>query len=194
MKEAKELGKLNHHKVDQPSFEEAAEIMDHLDRKKSDGPENSVIGQRARIPNDKVEAAVSFWKPIYFSVTAEGRLLNGVEAYDLGNAEHQVHPDKAIYIAMCNLMALTALRMMGDSWPTMEDAADLAAGTERERDIAGFWKNTYAPTLFQARWAWSAVMAVLAGDPTATKELIYNYKDQLPQEEAVSLISLDTNV
>lgn len=190
MKDAKEVGKLNNLKVGQPALDEAADIMEQLALKDEQGPTAAVIANKVRIPQDRLDKAVAFWKPIYFSVTAEGRLLNGVEAFDLGNEKHQVHPEKGPYIAMCNLMALSALKMMGESWPTMEDAANLSAGTERERDIADFWKKTYAPTIFQARWAWTAVMAIMAGEPTATQELLYKYQDQLPSPEVVNLVSL----
>jgi hypothetical protein len=173
--------KLNNLKVDNPSLGEAADFLEDLEKKKDSGPEEGIIAQRARIPGERLEAAMSFWKQIYLSYSVEGRLLNGIEAFDLGDEKrHHSQADKAPYIAMCNLMALEAILRMGDTWPTVEDPAKMAGGTERERDIADFWKKTFGPTLFQARWAWSAAMAVMAGEPSATQELLYQYKSQLP--------------
>lgn len=176
-----DVKKVNSLKLNHPSLGEAADYLEEIERRRGSGPDGSCIGQRARIPGEKLDAAVAFWKPIYLSYTVDGRLLNGIEAYDLGDDKLQNGKgDKAPYIAMCNLMALEAIRMMGESWPTIEEAVKLAAGTEKERDIADFWKKTFSPTKFQAEWAWHAAMAVMAGEPAATRELLYQYKDQLP--------------
>jgi hypothetical protein len=173
--------KVNNLKVSQPSFAQAADYLEELERKRGSGPDGSCISQRVRLEGRKIDEAVSFWKPIYLSYTVEGRLLNGIEAYDLGDDKLQNgKADKAPYIAMCNLMALEAIRMMGDNWPTIEDAEQLSAGTDKERDVADFWKKTFSPTMFQVKWAWAAAMAVLAGNPGAIRELLYQYKDQLP--------------
>lgn len=178
-----DVKKVNSLKVSQPSMAEAADYLEELERKRDSGPDGSCIGQRIRLPGDKIDAAVSFWKPIYLSYTVDKRLLNGIEAYDLGDDKLQGGKgkgDPGPYIAMCNLMALEAIRMMGDSWPTIEDAEQLSAGTEKEREIADFWKKTFSPTVFQVKWAWTSAMSVMAGNPAAIKELLYQYRDQLP--------------
>lgn len=174
--------KLTHLKQSRPGMADAADYLEEMERKKAAGPDGSAISQRVRVEGRKMDEAVAFWKKIYLSYTVEGRLLNGIEAYDLGDPKVQgkYDADQACYIAMCNLMALEALRMMGDSWPTVEHAEELAAGSERERDLADFWKKTFGPTVFQCQWAWSAAMAVMAGSPAATQELLYQYKEQLP--------------
>lgn len=142
----------------------------------------AAIERRVSIHSRKVEAAISFWKPIYFSKVVDGRLLNGIEAYQLGDESRtaQSECDKAPYIAMCNLMALEAIRMMGDQMPTAEKAVLLAYASDREKEIAVFWKEIFSPTEFQAEWAWKAALSVLAGDPVATSEILDNYKLQLP--------------
>ncbi len=139
-----------------------------------------VISQRVVIPLAKIEQALLFWKPIYLSVTIDGRHLNGIEAYNLGDPTKTDQPNQGPCIALCNLMALEAIRMMGDTMPTVEDPQSMVFGTEREQQIADFWKGTFAPTLFQAQWAWAAALAVMAGEPAATAELLETYTEQLP--------------
>ena len=141
----------------------------------------SAIASKVHIPISKIEQAINFWKPYYFDVVVEGRHLNGIEAYELGDPEKTpaAQVNQSVYIAMCNLMALEALRMMGDNTPTSTEAVLLAYATDREKEIAGFWKDNFAPTKFQVEWAWKAALAVMAGDPLATKDMIDNYRDQL---------------
>lgn len=143
---------------------------------------HAVLEKRVSVHTRKVDAALSFWKPIYFGHSVEGRLLNGIEAYELGDPKKTMGTkcDKAPYIAMCNLMALEAIKMMGDQMPTAEKGILLAYASDREKDIARFWKDMFAPTEFQAEWAWKAVLAVLAGNPAAAHELLENYRLQLP--------------
>jgi hypothetical protein len=81
---------------------------------------------------------------------------------------------------MSNLMALEAIKIMGEQMPTAEKAALLAFASDREKEIAVFWKDMFAPTEFQAQWAWQAVLAVLVGNPAAQNEILVNYKEQLP--------------
>lgn len=142
----------------------------------------AVLDKRVSIHSRKIDAALSFWKPLYFSHSREGRLLNGIEAYELGD-ERKTHGskcNKTPYIAMCNLMALEALKRMGDQMPTAEKGVLLGYASDREKHIAEFWKLTFAPTEFQAEWAWKSVLAVLAGNPAAMSELLENYRLQLP--------------
>ena len=135
-----------------------------------------------------IEEAISFWRNVYLGTTvgkgSEARHLNGSEAYKLGSeegaAELELKMDKAPYIAMCNLMALEALKMMGDQMPTTPEAAHLAFASEREKEICDFWHQTFAPTSFQAEWGWKAALSVMAGEPYSTEELLSNYKVQLP--------------
>jgi hypothetical protein len=143
---------------------------------------HAVIEKRVSIHTRKVDSAISFWKPIYFNHSREGRLLNGIEAYELGDEKRTPGSacDKAPYIAMCNLMALEAIKMMGDQMPTAEKGILLAYASEREKEISQFWKEMFAPTEFQAEWAWKGVLAVLAGNPAAAHELLENYRSQLP--------------
>jgi hypothetical protein len=138
-----------------------------------------VISQRVHVQPEKIERAISFWKPRYFDYIVEGRHLNGVEAYVLGDPSKTEHPNPVPYIAMCNLMALEALRMMGNQLPTVENPELMMLGSEREREISDFWKKCFAPTLFQVQWAWSAAMAVMAGEPGATAEILENYAHQI---------------
>lgn len=180
MKKDNDVGKLGSLALNKLDLEQAYRLFDSLDSKRGTHPEESCIAQHVAVPMDKVDSAINFWKPLYFNVTTEGRLLSGIETYELGDPKHRVHPDKAPYIAQCNLMALEAIKMMGDHWPTVEDPQDFVFGSEREKEVAKFWKDTFAPTLFQTQWAWTGVMAVLAGEPMATRELLYDYKDQLP--------------
>jgi len=142
----------------------------------------AAIEKRVYVQPAKVDAAIAFWKPIYFNVTIDGRLINGIEAYELGDEKKTpgVKCDKAPYIAMSNLMALEAIKIMGEQMPTAEKAALLAFASDREKEIAVFWKDMFAPTEFQAQWAWQAVLAVLVGNPAAQNEILVNYKEQLP--------------
>lgn len=149
-------------------------------KKSTDG--EAALSRREHIPPDKIEEAISFWKPIYFSRTIEGRHLNGIEAYELGDPSktNGGEVERGPYIAMCNLMALEAIRMLGDNMPTAEDPNLFAFATENEREIADFWKKNFAPTKFQAEWAWHAALAVLSGSEIAYDEMLVNYKEQLP--------------
>lgn len=178
MSDPKEIGKLKNKAVQKANLDTALHFFDDIDKKRE---LNSIISQKVQIPMDKVNTAIAFWKPLYFSVVTEGRLLNAAEAYDLGDEKvHGIKANKVPYIAMCNLMALEAMKIMGDTWPTVEDPDDMLYGTEREREVAKFWKATFAPSAFQTQWAWSGVMSVMAGNPTATQEFLDNYKEQLP--------------
>lgn len=165
--------------IDPIAMERLYEMIEQK-MKSEDG--HAVIDKRVSIHARKIEQALSFWKPVYFSHANEGRLLNGIEAYELGDEKKTVDSkcDKAPYIAMCNLMALEALRMMGNQMPTAEKGILLAYASEREMAISKFWKEMFAPTEFQAEWAWKAVLAVLAGNPGAAEELLENYRRQLP--------------
>jgi len=167
------------HKVNVTTPADVVDVLQDIQRQR-ESETKSVIAQRVIVPMDKVERAIQFWKPIYFSATKEGRLLNGIEAYELGDPKITPKPDKGPFIAMCNLMALECLKMMGDHWPTVDDAKLLAFGTEREREVADFWHQQFAPTAFQADWAWKGCMAVLAGEPHSTSELLVSFRDQLP--------------
>jgi hypothetical protein len=180
MKDNKEVGKLVNKKIERFDLDQAYKLFENLDNKKGSGPEGACIAQHVQVPMDKVERAIEFWKPLYFSVTTEDRGLNGAEAYDLGDPKLHAKPDPVPYIAQCNLMALEGIRMMNAHWPTVANVAEMMFGSEREKEVADFWKKTFAPTLFQAQWAWTGVMAVLAGEPVATTELLERYKDQLP--------------
>lgn len=142
----------------------------------------AVLDKRVSVPNRKVETALSFWKRIYFSHEVEGRLLNGIEVYELGDPKKTPDSrcDKAPYIAMCNIMALEAIIMMGNEMPTAEKAILLAYASDREKEISKFWKVAFAPTEFQAEWAWKAALAVLAGNPAAINEMLDEYRLQLP--------------
>lgn len=143
---------------------------------------HKVIEKRVSVQTRLVDSAISFWKPVYFNHSKEGRLLNGIEAYELGDEKLTpgVACDKGPYIAMCNLMALEAIKMMGNQMPTAEKGILLGYASDREKDVAQFWKEMFAPTEFQAEWAWQAVLAVLAGNPAATHELLENFRSQLP--------------
>lgn len=165
--------------VNQRDLEESLDEFE-WQQKAAEKPQHGVLFCRVHVDQAKVDKAIAFWKPLYFNLTKEGRHLNGIEAYALGDEKVTARSDKAPYIAMCNLMALEALRRMGDHNPTQEDPTLLAHGTERERDIADFWKKTFAPTECQVRWAWQGAMAVMAGEPNATDEILEHYQDQLP--------------
>lgn len=176
----RDLGKTRSQlKVDNLSPNEIADILQNIQRQK-ESEEKAVIAGKVRIPEEKIERAIAFWKPVLFSVTKEGRQLNGIEAYELGDEKKTGKPDQAPFIAMSNLMALEAMRMMGEHWPTVEDAALLAFGTEKEHEVADFWHSNFAPLAFQAEWAWKACMAVMAGAPGATREMLEDYQAQLP--------------
>lgn len=167
------------HRVNVQTPADIVDILENIHKQK-DAELRRVIVQRVHIPASKLERPIEFWKNIYISTKKEGRFLNGIEAYELGDPKITPDPNKGPYIAMCNLMALEAIRMMGDDWPTIEDAKYLALGTDREVEIASFWHDVFAPTGFQSEWAWKAAMAVMAGEPFSTKELLVNYQDQLP--------------
>ncbi len=178
----KDVGKLSRLKPSNPNIIDVGEAIVNIDEHKGDKPLEAIIPQRMHIQSEHIERATQFWKPLYFNIRSEGRLLNGIEAYELGDDKIRAgkQPDKIPYIAMSNLMALEALRLLGDTWPTVEAPEELMFGTDREKLVADFWKDTFAPTAFQANWAWSGVLAVLAGEPGATRELLYAYKEQLP--------------
>lgn len=165
--------------IDPIAMERLYEMIEQ--RMKSDEG-HAVIEKRISVHARKVEQALAFWKPVYFSHSREGRLLNGIEAYELGDEKKTVDSkcDKAPYIAMCNLMALEAIKMMGEQMPTAEKGILLSYASDREKEISAFWKEMFAPTEFQAEWAWKAVLAVLAGNPAASTELLDNYRQQLP--------------
>lgn len=165
--------------VNSQNPDEISDVLADIARQK-EAEEKRAIASKVRIPPDRIEAAIQFWKPVYFSVTKEGRFLNGVEAYELGDESKAEHPDKGPYVAMCNLMALEAMKMMGDHWPTVVDAQLMAFATDREKEVAEFWKQTFAPTTFQAEWAWKACLSVMAGAPQATKEMLEDFRVQLP--------------
>lgn len=161
--------------------EEIARIMMVMIQQKQSKDGVAAIPQKVRIDTRKVEQALTFWKPYYFDVHVDGRHLNGIEAYELGDPKKTpaAQVNQSVYIAMCNLMALEAIRMMGENIPTSTEAVLLAYATEREKEIADFWKKSFAPTIFQVEWAWKAALAVMAGDPMATAEILDNYRDQL---------------
>lgn len=140
------------------------------------------LSKRVPVPLEKIEEAIAFWKPVYFNHTVENRQLNGIEAYELGDPEKTPGSecDKGPYIAMCNLMALEAVKMMGDQMPTAHRGIMLAYASDREKEICKFWKDTFAPTEFQTDWAWSACLGALSGAQVATIELLDRYRDQLP--------------
>ncbi len=179
--EYKGLDKL---KIANPSLSELGDEYVAMDKLKGTSPDEKIISQKVTIPRAKIERAIQFWKPRYFDYTVEdkegSRLLNGIEAYELGDPKLHDPPNPVPYIAMCNLMALEALIRIGEQGPTTEKADRLGYGSEREKDISDFWKNTFAPTSFQANWAWTAVMAVLAGEPYSTADMIDRFQEQLP--------------
>ena len=166
-------------KVDNLTPDRIADILGDIQQQK-DASTLSVIAQKVDVSSGKIDLAMAFWKPVLFGTLKEGRQLNGIEAYELGDDKNNVNPDKGPYIAMCNIMALEALRIMGDHHPTVTDAKMMAFATDREKEVCDFWHQSFAPTAFQAEWAWKAVLAVLAGDPIATRELLDSYRDQLP--------------
>ena len=162
--------------------EKLSRLYEFILQSKASAEGYAAIVQRAEVSLKKIEAPIAFWKPVYFGVTMEGRHLNGIEAYELGDSEKNPGAacNKAPYIAMCNLMALEGIRMMGSRMPTSTEARLLAFATEREQEIAGFWKDQFAPTEFQVEWAWKATLSVLAGEPHSTRELLVDYKEQIP--------------
>lgn len=161
-------------------IDKVLEIYAAVQQKRATMKEEPAIARLDPPSMSKVEEAIAFWKPIYFDRLVDGRHLNGIEAYELGDPKKTTKPDKAPYIAMCNLMALEAIRRMGSQMPTATEAVLLAYASEREQEIADFWKNTFHPTEFQAEWAWKACLAVLVGDDLAQTELLVDYKKQLP--------------
>lgn len=177
--DAKEYGKLNRLKLDTPGLLDVGKAIVDIEEFAGKKPENTIIAKRVHVPIGKIELAVSYWKPVYFSAKTEGRLLNGAEATELGNPKLHNPPNPNILIAMCNLMALEALKRMGEFMPTVEDAEHLYKGIDREREIADFWKKTFAPTAFMAEWAWKAALAVMAGAPGASREILDDYREQL---------------
>jgi len=152
-----------------------------IEQKRKSMEDEAALTKRVHVSSSKLDTARSFWRPYYFDVLIEGRHLNGIEAYELGDPEKTPagQINKSVYIAMCNLMAIEGVRMMGEKMPTSTDAILLAFATKREKEIADFWKKNFAPTEFQVEWAWKAALAVMAGDPVATRELLEDYRDQL---------------
>ena len=138
--------------------------------------------KKAKVPLDKIESLIIFWKDRYFRFTIEGRHLNGMEAEELANPKYHEDPRNANnvpYIAMCNLMMLEAVRMMGDQNPTTTNVHKLPYASDREKAISDFWKKTFQPLAFQAEWAWSSALALMVGNPQAWSDLIDNYQEQL---------------
>ena len=166
--------------ITRPGIEDIGKFLVEIEDKEGIDPEHGLLTNRVHVPAEKIERAISFWKPIYFSEKRDGRFLNGAEAYDLGDPAKTPNPNKAPYIAMCNLMALEGLKMIGDYNVTVEDAEHMMFGNEREREIADFWKNVFSPTLFQSQWSLKAMIAVMSGEPYATADLLDRYQDQLP--------------
>lgn len=182
MKDQEGHGHLNKpvgHTLTKNSIEDVGREIVRIKEMEDFDPE-AIITQRVHIPAAKIEQAITFWKPLYFNYKKDKRLLNGIEAYELGDPKITPSPNAVPYIAMCNLITLEALLRMGDQSPTVEAATDLAYATEREREIADFWHKTFYPTEFQVEWAWTAAMAVMAGDPIATNEILEDYRQQLP--------------
>jgi len=161
---------------------ELGRLYEVIEQRKATANDDGVLTKIEYVPRAKVESALAFWKPAYFSIMIEGRHLNGIEAYELGDPEitKGAKCNKGPYIAMCNIMALEALLMMGEQMPTAEDGLLLAYASDREQEIATFWKETFAPTEFQAAWAWKAVLGVMAGNRFAISEMLENYQDQVP--------------
>jgi hypothetical protein len=166
-------------KVGQPGVKELCDIYEQMAVDKNHEPD-PIIVNRIRVPLDKVDRALAFWRPRYYEYTVENRNLNGIEAYDIGDPTKNDDPNPVPYIAMCNIMALEALVIMGESMPSVEDADKLLFGTDREKLIAKHWKETYACTSFQATWAVKSYLAILAGNKIAYQELLERYADQLP--------------
>jgi len=160
---------------------ELGRLWEIIEQRKASANGDAALTNKALIPRSKVEKALSFWKPAYFSIMREGRHLNGIEAYELGDPTKTmgVKCNKGPYIAMCNIMALEGLLMMGEQMPTAEEGLLLAYASEREQEIATFWKETFAPTEFQAQWAWKAILGVIAGNSIAISEMLENYQDQV---------------
>jgi len=161
---------------------ELARLYEATLQAKASRAEEASIAKRVSVSKKELEEAVSFWKPIYFNRTVEGRQLNGIEAYELGDPKKTPGTacDMGPYIAMCNLMALEAIRMMGDAMPTAHKGVMLAYASDREREIAKFWKDTFAPTEFQSEWAWTACLGVISGNEIARAEILTRYREQLP--------------
>lgn len=164
----------------QPSVD-PMDLIRAIEQKQKTMKGEAAIARRENVPTRKIDKAVAFWKEIYFEATVDGRHLNGIEAYELGDPKKMpaAQVNKSIYISMCNLMALEAIRMMGELMPTSEDAVTLAFATEREMEISKFWKDNFAPTEFQVEWAWKAALAVMAGEPHSTQEMLEDFRHQL---------------
>lgn len=169
---------------DRPSMDvsEMARLFEAVVQRKDSIKGEAALSERVHVPVSKVNDAISFWKPVYFDRTIEGRQINGIEAYEMGDPEKTdgTACDQGPYIAMCNLMALEAIKMMGDQMPTAHKGVMLPYASEREQEIAKFWKETFAPTEFQCDWAWTACLGVLSGSQVATLEILDKYRDQLP--------------
>jgi len=163
-------------------IEEMARLYEAVQQAQHSMKGDPALSDRVRVSLDKVEEAITFWKPVYFNRMVDGRQMNGIEAFELGDPEKTpgTKCDKGPYIAMCNLMALEAIKMMGDQMPTAHKGIMLAYASDREKEIAKFWKDTFAPTEFQSEWAWTACLGVLSGSKVATIELLDRYRDQLP--------------
>lgn len=180
------IGRVGESRVSEPGLskdpQDLARVWMAIEQKRASMEGEAAIAQLVNVPRKKIEIAVAFWKPLYFDVLIDGRHLNGIEAYELGDPSKtpEAKVNKSIYIAMCNLMALEGILMMGSNMPTSTEAVLLAFATKREKEVAAFWKKNFAPTEFQVEWAWKACLAVLAGDPSATAELLDNYRLQLP--------------
>ena len=108
--------------------------------------------------------------------------MNGIEAHEMGNPKRHDDPLQANhvpFIAMCNLMALEAVKMLGEQNPTTTNCHKLANGSDREKEISDFWKKTFQPIALQAEWAWSAVLALISGSEDAWDQIINNHHEQL---------------
>jgi hypothetical protein len=167
------------HKIDPQTPDDIVRILENIQREK-DSETKKIIAQRVPLDLARIERAIEFWKNVYFSEKKDGRFLNGIEAYELGDRKITPVPNQAVFIAMSNLMALEALKMMGNHWPTTPDAQMLAFATEQEKEVADFWHKQFAPLAFQAEWAWKACLSVMAGEPHSTNDLLVQFRDQLP--------------
>jgi hypothetical protein len=161
---------------------ELGRMYDAIQQRMASAKGEAILTNRASVNRQKVDSALSFWKPVYFGVSVEDRLMNGIEAYELGDPEKTkgIKCNKGPYIAMCNIMALEAILMMGEQMPTAEEGVLLAYASDREKDVCKFWKEVFAPTEFQVQWAWKAALGVMSGNKIAISELLEVYQDQLP--------------
>jgi hypothetical protein len=138
--------------------------------------------RRVRVPMGKIDQLISFWKDKYFRFTIEGRHMNGLEVEQLANPKTFEDPREANYVpyvAMCNLMLLEALRLLGEDNPSTTNCHKLAFGSEKEMAIADLWKKNFQPLAFQAEWAWAGALAILVGEPQSWSDIIDNYHEQL---------------